>query len=96
VENKITIRIQLGDRDYPVTTSADNEELFRKAGKIINEELKDFRMQYPKFDRQDIFSMVAFFTMIEKLEAEADRNLTETHIAQHFSRLHQLIDSSLS
>jgi cell division protein ZapA len=93
VEQALTINLKLADRTYPVKTSAANEELFRKAGKLINESLEGFKGKYPRYDRQDLFVMVAFYAMVEKLVADADKEKTEKEIALKISHINQLIDN---
>lgn len=64
----LSIKIKIGDREYPMKVNADDEAKIRRAGKMINEKLKRYREEFGLDDRQDLLAMVAFDSMVENME----------------------------
>ena len=64
----LSIRIKIGDRDYPMKVRAEDEPRIRRAGKLINDRLKRYREEFGLDDRQDLLAMVAFDCMVETME----------------------------
>ncbi|WP_035806604.1 cell division protein ZapA [Lunatimonas lonarensis] len=64
----LSIRIKIGDREYPMKVKAQDEGKIRRAGKLINEKLKRYREEFGLDDRQDLLAMVAFDSMVEALD----------------------------
>lgn len=68
---ELSIKIRIGDREYPMKVDADDEEQIRLAGKKINEKIKMYRDQFGIDDKQDLLAMVAFDSLYEKIQTEA-------------------------
>jgi cell division protein ZapA (FtsZ GTPase activity inhibitor) len=64
----LSIKIKIGDREYPMKVKVEDEVKIRQAGKLINEKLKKYREQFGIDDKQDLLAMVAFDCMIESME----------------------------
>ena len=71
---ELSIRLKIGDREYPMKVSAADEEKIRKAGKIINERLRVYRNRFGINDKQDLLAMVAFDCIVEQMENEVSSN----------------------
>ncbi len=69
---ELSIKIRIADREYPMKVDAEEEERIRLAGKKINEKLKLYRDQFGIDDKQDLLAMVAFDSLYEKLQTEAN------------------------
>ena len=67
---ELSIKIKIGEREYPMRISAAEEENLRLAGKALNEKIRKFKEVFGIDDRQDLLAMVAFDCMVEKLKAE--------------------------
>ena len=74
---ELSIRLKIGDREYPMKVSAADEEKIRKAGKIINERIRDYRNRFGINDKQDLLAMVAFDCVVEQMENQVPSNQTE-------------------
>ena len=57
-EQLIPLNIVIGDRNYRIKILPSDEETVRKALKIINEKIIEFRTQFAGKDMQDYISMV--------------------------------------
>lgn len=64
----LSIRIKIGDREYPMKVKVEDEAKIRRAGKLINDKLKKYREEFGLDDRQDLLAMVAFDCMVEAME----------------------------
>jgi len=68
----LSIRLKIGDREYPMKVKADEEARIRRVGKLINDKIKVYREEFGLEDRQDLLAMVAFDCMVEFLELKED------------------------
>jgi cell division protein ZapA (FtsZ GTPase activity inhibitor) len=64
----LSIRLKIGDREYPMKVKVQDEAKIRRAGKLINEKIKKYREEFGLDDKQDLLAMVAFDCMMEVLE----------------------------
>ncbi|MBW3470231.1 cell division protein ZapA [Arthrospiribacter ruber] len=64
----LSIRLKIGDREYPMKVKAEDEAKIRHAGKLINDKIKRYREEFGLDDRQDLLAMVAFDSMVESME----------------------------
>lgn len=64
----LSIRLKIGDREYPMKVKVQDEAKIRRAGKLINEKIKRYREEFGLDDKQDLLAMVAFDSMMEALE----------------------------
>ncbi|MBC8110298.1 MAG: cell division protein ZapA [Verrucomicrobia bacterium] len=92
-DQEVSIKIKIAERDYPVKITAKNEEIFRKAGKIINDKLTEYKKKYGSNvkDNQDLLAMVALFSMIEKLSTEDEKQDFEKHITDKVTHINRLM-----
>ena len=60
MDEKLKIKVTIGDRVYPLTIKGDGEEEgVRKAVKKINDLIKKFEENYEVRDKQDVLAMCA-------------------------------------
>ena len=75
-DDKLTIKVKIIDRFYPIRINRDEEELIRKASDKINETVSQYRSAYldKDNDNQDFLSMVCinYVTKFLKKEGEFD------------------------
>jgi len=88
---ELSIKIKIGDREYPMKVDAEDEERIRLAGKKINEKIKLYRDQFGIDDKQDLLAMVAFDSLYEKLQAEASSTTTGESAVDKIIYLNRLI-----
>jgi cell division protein ZapA len=91
----LSIKIKIGDREYPMKVKAEDEARIRRAGKLINDKIKRYREEFGLDDRQDLLAMVAFDCMVETMElsetnAEGSEQVKHT-IQQINARLTSLL-----
>jgi len=69
-DDKLSIRINLADRYYPLKIEAKDEERIRRAAKLINEKILQYKQRYVDKDNQDFLAMAALQFVIKYLEME--------------------------
>lgn len=92
----LSIKIKIGDREYPMRVDPEDEERIRQAGRMLNEEIQRYRQSYNTTDKQDLLAVVAFDAFLEKLEYQTQQADTEKVAADKIGRLNRLISQALS
>ena len=53
------IKLNIGNRVYPLSVDTNQEEILRKAAKQINQMINDYESKYAVRDKQDSLAMCA-------------------------------------
>jgi cell division protein ZapA len=70
MEDKLSIKVNLVDRYYPLKIDRKDEEQIRRAAKLINERVLQYKQKYSDKDTQDFLAMAALQFVIKNLEFE--------------------------
>lgn len=92
---ELSIKIKIGDREYPMRIEAEDEERIRKAGKMVNDQLRLYKDRFGTNDKQDLLAMVAFDASMEKLSHETARYDMEEVVSEKIGNLNKLINRAL-
>ena len=68
--DKLSIKIKIDGREYPLKVDRDDEEKYRKAAKILNDILIQYRQTYSSSNNQDFLAMTAFQFALKTIELE--------------------------
>ena len=93
MDDKLSIRVNVADRYYPLKVERENEEKIRKAARMINEKVLQYKQRYSDKDVQDFLAMAALQYVIKLTEEE--EKLENDYIPDTISELIQKIDSVL-
>ena len=93
--DKLSIKIKISDREYPMRVDPEDEELIRRAGKVINERMKSYQAKFGIDDKQDLLAMVAFDSTVDKMKAENEIVGSDESLIQKVSNLNKLISQSI-
>ncbi len=96
MNQSLSIKLKLADREYPMQTDSDTESRLRKAAKVINEKVKEYRKQFGVEDRQDLLAMVALDYAVETLTLTQENDSVQEMVSKKIDFWNQLIDSALS
>ncbi len=91
----LSIRIKIGDREYPMKVKAEDEAKIRRVGKLINDKIRRYREEFGLDDRQDLLAMVAFDSMVEAMEMNEVSSEDSEQIASTLSRVNSQLKSVL-
>lgn len=77
MDDKLSIRVNLVDRYYPLKIDRKDEEKIREAGKIINEKVLQYKQRYSDKDVQDFLAMAALQYVTKLIELEENKEASE-------------------
>lgn len=74
MEEKLSIKVNIAERYYPLRIDREDEEKIRKAARLINEKILQYKQKYTDKDTQDFIAMAAlqFVIMNQEMEKKAD------------------------
>lgn len=84
---KVKLKILIAGRQYPMSVKAEEEEIIRKAGKQINELIKDFENKYDVRDKQDALAMCALQAVSKNIGLEKNGVDDEEKIQQRLRHI---------
>lgn len=93
--SELSIKIKIGDREYPMRVEAEEEQILRLAGRKINEKLKAYNSQFGIDDKQDLLAMVAFDAIVSKMRSESGTSEFENQLNQKLADIDQLLTSQI-
>jgi len=70
MDDKLSININIADRLYPLRIDRKEEENIRRAAKIINDKVVQYKQRYPSKDLQDCLAMATLQFVIQKFDNE--------------------------
>ncbi|MFO7368870.1 MAG: cell division protein ZapA [Bacteroidales bacterium] len=74
MDDKLSIKVNVADRYYPLKIERRDEEKIRKAARLINEKVLQYKQRYVDKDVQDFLAMAAlqFVTRVIEMENKFD------------------------
>jgi cell division protein ZapA len=74
MEDKLSIKVNVADRYYPLKIERKDEEKIRKAARLINDKVLQYKQRYLDKDTQDFLAMAAlqFVTRVIEMEERID------------------------
>ena len=93
MDDKLSIRVNIADRYYPLKVERENEEKIRKAARMINEKVLQYKQRYTDKDVQDFLAMAALQYVIKLTEDE--EKLDNDYLPDTIKELIQKIDTVL-
>ncbi len=89
---EISIKVLIGDRQYPLKISSEEEENVRKAAKLVNERSKFYTENFSVQDKQDAIAMSALEFASENLNAVSNDQSISAEMEQLLIELDQYLD----
>ena len=93
MDDKLSIRVNVADRYYPLKVERENEEKIRKAARMINEKVLQYKQRYIDKDVQDFLAMASLQYVIKLTEDE--EKIDNDNLPEALRELIQKIDSAL-
>ena len=75
MEEQLSIKVQIAERFYPLKIQRKDEEKIRKAAKLINDKVLQYKQRYTDKDAQDFMAMAALQFVINLLDCEQQQNV---------------------
>ena len=74
-EELLSIKVQVAERFYPLKIKRQDEEKIRKAARLINEKILQYKQRYTDKDSQDFMAMAALQFVINLQDCEQQQNV---------------------
>ena len=93
MEDKLSIKVNIADRYYPLKIDSTDEEKIRKAAKLINEKILQYKQKYIDKDIQDFLAMAALQFVTKTIEI--DQNENNSQIIEELKILNEELEGFL-
>ena len=89
------IKLNIGNRVYPLSVDTNQEEILRKAAKQINQMINDYESKYAVRDKQDSLAMCALQILSQSKTFSNDDDKEIFERGEKLNKIKELIDSRL-
>jgi len=93
MDDKLSIKVNLVDRYYPLKIDRKDEEKIRKAARLINERVVQYKQKYADKDNQDFLAMAALQFVIKNIESEEMMN--ESQVLEEIDKMNKELETYL-
>jgi cell division protein ZapA (FtsZ GTPase activity inhibitor) len=93
---EISIKINIADRVYPLRVNMEEEEIIRRAAKLINDRIKEYQENYAVRDKQDLLSMCVLHYATSSLKADQKVSVEDSEVAERVYELDYLLNQFFS
>jgi cell division protein ZapA (FtsZ GTPase activity inhibitor) len=92
-EDMLSIKVQIAERFYPLKIKRQDEEKIRKAARLINDKILQYKQRYTDKDSQDFMAMAALQFVISLIDCEQQQNFVslEEELGSLSSELDELL-----
>ena len=95
MEENIKIKLNIGDRIYPLTVQRSQEFYFREAAKIIEKTIKNLEQNYSVRDKQDLLAMCCIQFAEKNLQNMSKSIDSESEVEKMILKIIDDIDKSI-
>lgn len=93
MQDLLPVNLLIGDRTYRIRIKAEEEERIRKTAKALNEQMAQFKTQYPGKDMQDYMAMVLLSHVTEIQKPAQATEIQDFSIS--LGRIERMLDRAL-
>lgn len=90
MEDKLSIKVNVADRYYPLKIDRRDEEKIRRAARMINEKVLQYKQRYTDKDVQDFLAMAALQFVIKVIDS--DNQLNDSTLIEELKELNAELD----
>jgi cell division protein ZapA len=92
-DDMLSIKVQIAERFYPLKIKRQEEEKIRKAARLINDKVLQYKQRYTDKDTQDFMAMAALQYVISLIDCEQKQNVVslDEELASINSELDELL-----
>ena len=96
MDNQLSIKVTIANRQYPLRIERSEEEGIRKAAKKVNERTKEYGLNYAVEDAQDLLAMAALNFANEARELSGSKMAVTEQQEEKLAEIDQLLSDYLS
>mgnify|MGYP001163843618 FL=1 len=93
---KQKIKLNIGNRIYPLNVNTEQEEVLRKAAKEINDMITKYEKSYAVKDKQDSLAMCALEIFTNNKKIAMDQSKLGSNTDKKLSKIIELIDQNIN
>ncbi|HAN79757.1 MAG TPA: cell division protein ZapA [Bacteroidales bacterium] len=95
MDDKLSIKVNIADRYYPLKVERNDEEKIRKAARLINDKVLQYRQRFSDKDLVDFMAMASlqFVTKVLEMEEQADNTDFYNEIKQIETDIYTFIET---
>ena len=93
---KQKIKLNIGNRIYPLNVNTEQEEVLRKAAKEINDMITKYEKSYAVKDKQDSLAMCALEIFTNNKKITMDQSKLGSNTDMKLSKIIELIDQNIN
>jgi cell division protein ZapA (FtsZ GTPase activity inhibitor) len=93
---EISIKINIADRVYPLKVNMEEEEIIRRAAKLINDRIKEFQENYAVRDKQELLSMCVLHYATASLKSEKKVSVEDADVNDKVYQLDYMLTEFFS
>ena len=93
---KQKIKLNIGNRIYPLNVNTEQEEVLRKVAKEINEMIIKYEKSYAVKDKQDSLAMCALEIFTNNKKITMDQSKFGSNTDKKLSKIIELIDQNIN
>ena len=92
-KDKLVIQLLIGKQVYPITVRRDQEEVYRKAARQINENLGRYEQSYPNlsYERYTSVALLDFAVQVIQSQMQKDQSPYEDVVKRLTDEITQLL-----
>ena len=92
-KDKLVIQLLIGKQVYPITVRRDQEEVYRKAARLINEKLGRYEQSYPNlsYERYTSVALLDFAVQVIQTQKQKDQSPYEDVVKRLTEEIAQLL-----
>ena len=85
------IKIFIAGRPYTLSVVKEEEEIVRKAARVIDETVENYSKSFEYNDHQDLFAMVALQHVASSIRIEEEKSYKDNEMKNKLSEIDQLL-----
>ena len=93
---KQKIKLNIGNRIYPLNVNIEQEEVLRKAAKEINDMITKYEKSYAVKDKQDSLAMCALEIFTNNKKITMDQSKIGSNTDKKLNKIIELIDQNIN
>ena len=93
---KQKIKLNIGNRIYPLNVNTEQEEVLRKAAKEINDMITKYEKSYAVKDKQDSLAMCALEIFTNNKKITMNQSKIGSNTEEKLNKLIELIDQNIN
>lgn len=92
-KDKLVIQLLIGKQVYPITVRRDQEEVYRKAARLINKKLGRYEQSYPNlsYERYTSVALLDFAVQVIQTQKQKDQSPYEDVVKRLTEEIAQLL-----